>query len=152
MSSLYKRLPAPPRRYRFVLTPLADAMFQLLIFFMLASSLTPYSIVTLRSGPEAVADQGTQGEGGAEPAAAASAVPPETVLWTIDVKAVIVGGQIFDPEDLPDLAAALGSEAVPADVVLIIRDRARVQDIATAMEALADANVASVQIAPDASS
>lgn len=150
MSSLHQRLPAPPRRYRFVLTPLADAMFQLLIFFMLASSLTPYSIVTLRSGPEQVTE-GSQGEGGAAPAVGEQ-VSPETVLWTIDVKAVIVAGQIFDPEDLPDLAAALGSDAVPADVILIIRDRARVQDIATAMEALADANVASVQITKDASS
>jgi len=42
--------PRSPARYRFVLTPLADAMFQLLIFFMLSSNLAPYSLLTIRSG------------------------------------------------------------------------------------------------------
>ena len=148
MSVAKRALPARPRRYRFVLTPLADAMFQLLIFFMLASSLTPYSIMTLRSGPDAVAE-GAGGPGGEGAATAATAVSPETVLWTLDDGAVVVGGQVFDPEDLFDLADALGSDAAPASVILIVRETARVQDVATAMEALEGANVASVQITPD---
>lgn len=151
MAAAKRALPARPRRYRFVLTPLADAMFQLLIFFMLASSLTPYSIMTLRSGPEAVAEASGAGGGDGAAPAAATVVPPETVLWTLDQGAVVVGGQVFDPEDLFELAAALGGDgAPPASVILIVRERARVQDVATAMEALDGANVGSVQIAPDA--
>ena len=40
--------PHRPRGNRFPMTALADAMFQLLIFFMLASSLTPYSLLPLQ--------------------------------------------------------------------------------------------------------
>ena len=56
MASRRAPLPERPRRYRFVLTPLADAMFQLLIFFMLSSSLAPYSLITLKTAPQDVAD------------------------------------------------------------------------------------------------
>jgi biopolymer transport protein ExbD len=42
-----------PRKYGFALTPLADAMFQLLIFFMLSSSLSPYSLIALTRGAPA---------------------------------------------------------------------------------------------------
>ncbi len=45
-----KSLPKSERRYTFALTPLADAMFQLLIFFMLSTSLTPYSLLTITRG------------------------------------------------------------------------------------------------------
>lgn len=146
------KLPERPRRYRFAMTPLADAMFQLLIFFMLSSSLNPYSLITLRSGAEVA----VEGEAGAEEAAAQTPPPEniqtvsgETVLWTVDYQAVISNNILFDrndPEKLFDLAEALGTEEAPADVVLIVRPTAQVQDVAWVLEALQNAHIRSVQV------
>lgn len=137
-------LPQRPPRYKFALTPLADAMFQLLIFFMLSSSLTPYSLITLRSGAEVT----VEGEGGTEAATPPSHSTPlgDRVLWTVDNRAVIVNDQVFDPEDLIDLAAAIGTDDDPADVILILRPTAQVQDVAWVLEALRGGNIASVQV------
>jgi biopolymer transport protein ExbD len=57
MASRKAPLPELPRRYKFVLTPLADAMFQLLIFFMLTSSLAPYSLITLKTAAKPVSEE-----------------------------------------------------------------------------------------------
>lgn len=141
------KLPELRRRYRFALTPLADAMFQLLIFFMLSSSLTPYSLITLRSGAEVAVEGGAEEQSSQSPPPEdIQVVSAETVLWTIDFGAVIANGTVFDPEDLFDLADALGTEDAPANVVLIVRDTALVQDIASVLEALQTANIASVQV------
>lgn len=142
-----KKLPERPPRYRFALTPLADAMFQLLIFFMLSSSLTPYSLITLRSGAEVAieGDPGTETPPADLPAET-QLVSGETFLWTIDEEAVIANGVVYEPDDLFELAALLGSDEAPADVVLIVRDSARVQDVATVLEALQDSNIGSVQV------
>lgn len=48
-SSGKRALPKSTRRYAFSLTPLADAMLQLLIFFMLSSSMAAYSLLGLNS-------------------------------------------------------------------------------------------------------
>ena len=145
-----KKLPERPPRYRFALTPLADAMFQLLIFFMLSSSLTPYSLITLRSGAEvAVEDATGAGEDEAPPPEETDIVSAETELWTIDYQQVIVRGTVWDPDDLMELAAALGSEDAPVDVALIVRRNAEVQDVASVLEALQGANIASVRVTPE---
>jgi biopolymer transport protein ExbD len=144
------RLALPQRKptYRFALTPLADAMFQLLIFFMLSSSLTPYSLLTLKSAPPPAEEASATGAAIAEaaPASPAEAAPRDTALWTVEAETLIVGGQSFGFEALPDLAAALGSASAPADVILILRPSARVQDVTTILEALQLAQVASVQV------
>jgi len=140
-------LPRRERRYRFVLTPLADAMFQLLIFFMLSSSLTPYSLLTIRSAPEnATIDEGGAGGGDAPPPAGPTIGDASTALWTIEEGAIVIAGTSFDFEVLPDLAAALGEADDAADVILIVRDSARMQDITSVLEALQAANIGSVQI------
>ena len=145
-----KKLPERPPRYRFALTPLADAMFQLLIFFMLSSSLTPYSLITLRSGAAvAVEDQAGAEEATPPPAEEQDVVSADTELWTIDYQAVYVRGQRWDPENLLELAAALGSDEAPVDVALIVRDAAEVQDVASVLEALQGANIASVRVTPE---
>ncbi len=147
------KLPQRPPRYRFALTPLADAMFQLLIFFMLSSSLTPYSLITLRTSTQ-VAVAGDDADAADPAPAQATDSAPEIVsrdaaLWIIDFGAVIVQNNVFDPDDLPDLAAALGSEEAPADVVLIVRETATVQDISWVMEVLQTANIGSVRVTRD---
>lgn len=144
------RLALPQRKpsYRFALTPLADAMFQLLIFFMLSSSLTPYSLLTLKSAPPPAEEAPAPGETAERtpPSAPAAVAPRDTALWTVEAGTLIVGGQTFGFDALPDLAAALGSPSAPADVILFLRPGARVQDVTTILEALQLARVASVQV------
>ncbi len=142
------KLPERPRRYRFALTPLADAMFQLLIFFMLSSSLNPYSLITLRSGAQVAVESeaGTEQAAEAPPAEDVQVVSIDTVIWEIDLKAVITPAGVFDPEDLFDLAEAIGTDEAPTDVVLIVRPTAQVQDVAWVLEALQTANIRSVQV------
>ncbi len=140
-------LPERPRRYRFALTPLADAMFQLLIFFMLSSSLTPYSLITLKSAP---ADAPPPEEEESVPAGpgpgdgpAATSAP---TLWTVGRDTVLTEGQTYRPDQLVELAALLGEQDTPANIVLLIREDARVQDIATALEALESAEITALQL------
>lgn len=152
MASKRAPLPERPRRYRFALTPLADAMFQLLIFFMLSTSLTPYSLITLKTSQAAPADDGQPtgeaADADAPPAEAAQPqTPPDRTLWTIRNAAVTSAGVDYALDQLGPLAEAIGSQDRPGDVVLIVTDAARVQDVAAAMEALQSANVAGVQIA-----
>ncbi|ARE41199.1 hypothetical protein RGUI_3058 [Rhodovulum sp. P5] len=151
MSALRTKLPERPRSYRFAMTPLADAMFQLLIFFMLTSSLTPYSLLTVQTAappPKAPSVSSGSGTGTQAPAAALPAPPSAQVaIWTLESETIIVGGQEFGFDALEGLAAALGSEEAPAEVIILVRDTARVQDVATVLAGLAKANVLSVRIA-----
>ena len=141
------RLPLPRRRpnYRFGFTAFADTMFQLLIFFILSSNLTPYALITLKTAP-AISDTAGTGGTAPEPGPASPVAPPEIALWTVEPGGLVVGGQSFAFDKLPALAAALGSEAAPADVVLILGPAARVQDVATVLAALQAAHVESVRI------
>ncbi|KIN75137.1 Biopolymer transport protein ExbD/TolR [Sulfitobacter noctilucae] len=139
----------PQRRtnYRFALTPLADAMFQLLIFFMLSAGLTPYSLLTFQSAPAlASAPPSVAGEDGVIPQVPALGPDGEVALWTIEADTVLVGGQRFGFDALDDLAEALGATGAPASVVLIVRPSAQVQDITTVLARLTAAEVASVQV------
>ncbi len=149
MASRRAPLPERPRRYKFVLTPLADAMFQLLIFFMLTSSLAPYSMITLKTAAKAVSEEDVEAAGaGAGNDPSQPAPPPEaanTTLWTVNNGTVRSGGLDYNMDQLTDLASALG-EGRPGRVVLIVTNEARVQDVAHALEALEGANVGAVQI------
>lgn len=147
MASRRAPLPERPRRYKFVLTPLADAMFQLLIFFMLTSSLAPYSLITLKTAPEEVTEEdATANAGGNDPTQPAPANPPSDVtLWTVKNGTVTSAGIDYNIDQLSALAEALG-EGSPGNVVLLVTGDARVQDVASALEALEGANVGAVQI------
>lgn len=149
MASRRAPLPERPRRYRFVLTPLADAMFQLLIFFMLTSSLAPYSMITLKTAPRDVSEEDAANAGagaGDDPSQPApGAAPGDLTLWTVNSGSVRSGGIDYDIDQLSALADALG-EGTPGRVVVIVTDAARVQDVANALEALEGANVGAVQI------
>ncbi len=138
-------LDLPERRpnYRFALTPLADAMFQLLIFFMLSSGLSAYALLDLRTSPAVTEDIAGAGSG---EAADVSTRLGQTALWTVEANALRVGGQRFSFDGLPALADALGAQDTPATVVLIVRPSAQVQDIATVLASLSAANVTSIQV------
>ena len=133
--------PAPrPRRYGFALTPLADAMFQLLIFFMLSSSLSPYSLIPLSGGAAGQADQ-TGTAAGAAPAAPAAA----PVLWQLQRGAVRIGAETVALDDLATRLPVLLPDA-QARVLLFPGRAANVQDIATVLELLGARGVTGVQI------
>lgn len=141
-----KSLPERPRRYRFALTPLADAMFQLLIFFMLSTSLTPYSLITLRSTPDAPTESTAPGGGDGPGPAPATDGSANIAIWEVGNGTVLVDGTAFDADQLEEVAALIGSQDNPGTVVLRVTEAARVQDVATAMEALESGAVSSVQI------
>ncbi len=138
-----KDLPRSERRYSFALTPLADAMFQLLIFFMLSSGLAPYSLLTVQSGP----GETTLGDGGQT----ADAPPPETLpeaaaIWSIENGMIVASGQRFGFDLLPELTSALKAAETPR-VLLIARPEAQVQDLVQVLEALSAAGIEAVQLA-----
>ena len=137
--------PVRQRRHRFPMTALADAMFQLLIFFMLASSLTPYSLLPLQNGAAPV----EVGTGGTDPAQAPASpsINEDSIVWTVSTESVAIGGQDFAFDRLGALARALGTPALPADVIVLVSDDATIQDLTTVLEALRLGDVASVRIA-----
>ena len=140
MSQPKIKLPVRPRNYRFAMTPLADAMFQLLIFFMLTSSLL--TVQTAAPPPEQVTATSAPTPNDKTP------TPPlEVALWTLEAERIIVGGQEFTFDSLDALADALGSDVAPADVTILVRDTARVQDVTTVLARLATANVGAVRVA-----
>lgn len=150
--------PRGKRNYTISLTALADVMVQLLIFFMLTSNLTPFSMLTVQSGidtPPPVESASAPPQDTAPPASADpdSEQPDEIAgqaLWTVEAGAVVVGRQRFDLSLLPQLAEALRT-AGNDRVVLTVSEGARIQDIVSVLEALNDVEIAAVQIARGAS-
>lgn len=130
-----------PKRYRIALTPLADAMFQLLIFFMLSANTAPYSLISLKGAQSAPGGAGGNGPGTAEPTAGT-----EATVWTVQAGSVIAGGQPFDMADLSDLTAALAASGT-SSVTLIVRSEALVQDLTSVLEALTAGGITDVQLA-----
>lgn len=143
------QLPERRRNYRFALTPLADAMFQLLIFFMLSSSLTPYSLLTVQSAQGAAGANPDQTGQADDPRPIATLQTGEVVVWAIDRDAILVGGQRFDLNTLGDLVDALAAADSPADVVLVIQQNARVQDVTTVLARLSQAAVGTVRLSTE---
>ncbi len=135
--------PQPRRKFRFALTPLADVMFQLLLFFMLSSSLTPYSLLTVQSGAGAA----TEARAG-QPEGEQLALVPDAAIWTVGAGTLNVRGQSFDYTALPTLSTALQAAETP-QVVLVAGPDAAVQDIATVLAALTSAGIAQIQIVED---
>ncbi len=133
-------LPRSPRRYRISLTPLADAMFQLLIFFMLSSNITPYSLLPLKGG--ATIPGAASGSGSAQTATNAS----DAAIWTIENAQILVAGQVFAIDRVADLTQALAL-AGTTSVVLIVRPEARVQDMTSVLEALSAGGIGQVKLA-----
>lgn len=135
--------PRSSARYRFALTPLADAMFQLLIFFMLTSSLTPYSLLTIRSG----ADAGTTASDRSAAPSEDIVIPGENAqIWSVEQDRITINNTVFTRADLPALAAAVGQDQT-SEVILIMAASAQVQDLTSVLEALTSAGVSAVKIA-----
>ncbi|PYF09883.1 biopolymer transport protein ExbD [Rhodobacter viridis] len=141
-SGMKGRLPVSERRYAFTLMPLADAMMQLLIFFMLSASMSTYALLDLRAGPppasgaamvQALPDliAGTDTEAG--------------TLWTVESGAVIANGQRFGFDALGLMVAGLKRQQAPK-VLLLVRRGASVQDLVVVLEALSAGGIGAVQL------
>lgn len=127
------------------MTPLADVMFQLLIFFMLSANIAPYSLLDLRTGGVSGGTP-TQPQTPADPAQQTTDIR-RTAVWTLNSDGVIVaGGQRFPAERLPELAEALLTQGTH-DVLVILRRDVPVQRLVTVLQTLAARGITSVQVA-----
>lgn len=133
--------PRNPKRYRISLTPLADAMFNLLIFFMLSSNITPYSLLPLK-GSTALpgGDAGAAGTDAPQPLGA------DTAIWTVSEGQIIAGGQEFGIDRITELTQSLTLLGTTS-IVLIVRPEAKVQDLTSVLEALSAGGITQVQLA-----
>ena len=137
-------LPRRNRRYRFSMTPLADVMFQLLIFFMLSANIAPYSLLDLRTGG---VSGGAPSETRPESERGQTTDIRRTAVWTLDKDGMILaGGQRFTSERLPALSEALLAQGT-ADVLVILRRDVPVQRLVTVLQTLAAHGITSVQVA-----
>lgn len=139
-------LPRRNRRYRFSMTPLADVMFQLLIFFMLSANIAPYSMLDVRTGA-------LSGGGGTTPDPDSETQPGRTTdirstaVWTLDeTGTILASGQRFDPARLAALADALTAQGT-RDVLVVLKRDVAVQQLVTVLQTLAARGITSVQIA-----
>ncbi|TRW99581.1 biopolymer transporter ExbD [Paracoccus sp. M683] len=139
------QLPRRQRHYGFALTPLADAMFQLLVFFMLSANLTPYSLLNLRAGAIAGGRAAEPSDSG-DPTGPQAMAPGETAIWSVSRESIVASGQRFGFDALPQLAQAIRG-AGTARVLLVTRPDAQVQGIVSVLEALAAHDITDVQLA-----
>jgi len=147
------KLPEQKRRYRIALAPLADAMFQLLIFFMLTTSLTPYSLLTLTTAETGQAPQ-TESNSTSSASQSGEQVPQPSsnlnvLIWTLSNNSISFDRQSYDLEQVIELAGAISEQEVDANLILVIKPDARIQDVSTVLEALNNANLSEIQITID---
>lgn len=139
-------LPERKRRYGFALTPLADAMFQLLVFFMLSANLTPYSLLSLRAGTVGGGTPGDEPAGSDQQINAPALSVGDTAIWSVSRESIVASGQRFGFDALPQLAEAMQT-AGTARVLLVTRPDAQVQGLVSVLEVLAAHGITDVQIA-----
>ncbi|WP_298262205.1 biopolymer transporter ExbD [uncultured Litoreibacter sp.] len=129
------------RRYGFSFTPLADAMFQLLVFFMLTSSLAPYSLMSLTPG-----SAGTiEAAGDAPKHEQVSTDEQRVAVWSVGRGTLRAGGEKVALSEIHGLVDPL-IEAGLDRVVLLTGRSATVQDMTAVLEALTLANVPTVEV------
>jgi biopolymer transport protein ExbD len=123
----------------FMLTPLVDVMFLLLIFFMVSSQTAPYSMLTI-SEPAGAAQEPT-----AQPQPASAPSPSREVLVSISLGYVRFNGQRVDLAELPGTIATYMARGIQSAMILSTPN-ARVQDIVTVLEAFQDAHFANTRL------
>ncbi len=129
--------PVRRRRIVFMLTPLVDVMFLLLIFFMLSSQTAPYSLLEIIAEGAPAA---------AEPAQQPAAVQPgREMIIAISRDFARVNGQRFAMADLAGALAQLKAAGFERAVVLPT-GTATVQDVVNVIEAVDGAALAQVRI------
>ena len=125
------RLNEPVRVKRTIgLTPLIDVVFLLLVFFMLASTFLKFGTVRLE----------TAGAGGGV------ADPKKVVLVHIDgERRYKVNGTATSSEELASVVNRLVDQGA-RDAVVVVREKAAVDDLVDAMRRLRESRASSVRI------
>ncbi len=146
--SMQSGISLQPQRMRkrgFALTPLADVMFQLLLFFMLTSALAPYALLPLGQPAGAIpeARQNTapalpQSPGTPPPAAAQA-------IWHLGQDEVRSGQVRIALDMLPRALEDLQADGI-SDLVVFVTRPARSSDLATLLEAVQQAGITRLQL------
>ncbi|WEX10860.1 biopolymer transporter ExbD [Chelativorans sp. AA-79] len=132
-------LPTPRRRrIAFVLTPLIDVIFLLLIFFMLSSQIAPYSLLPL-GGVAAGTD-----EAEAAPAEAVNGAAQPLVV-RIAHGEVTIGAERMAIAQLQDAVGHFRRQGVET-YLLIPSGDAELQDVVSTLEAMKAASAGSVTL------
>lgn len=131
--------PVTRRRYGFAVTPLADAMFQLLVFFMLTSSLTPYSLIALKSG----------GVGSTVEAVGADKVVElpdnQVAIWQLSRGHIRAKDTEITLDQLDQVVPAMKQAGIE-QVVIVTTGSATTQDLAKTIELLTINEISQVQV------
>lgn len=124
-----------PRRASFVLTSLIDVIFLLVIFFMVSSQITPFSIIALEPAVASAA---------APAPAAPPAASPAVSLRVMAGSARLAGRTVA----LDALAAELRSlrESGVTSLIVVPTAQATVQDLVSALEAIRAAGIESATV------
>ena len=131
------------RRRGFALTPLADVMFQLLLFFMLTSALAPYALLPL--GTPAGASSATQGQGATPLPEAPGPMAELQAIWHLG-RDEIRSGQVRIALDLlPQALEGLQADGI-RDLVVLVTHTAQTADMARLLEAVQQADIARLQL------
>jgi biopolymer transport protein ExbD len=136
------RVPVRKRR-TFMLTPLVDVMFLVLIFFMLSSQTGRYGLLSIVPPAGAETDAAA-----AVPAVADTAGAGELVV-SIGAGAVRIGGQSIATDALPGALLALRSAGYER-AVLLTTTAASVQDVVSVLEAFESARFARTRLVREA--
>lgn len=130
--------PRGDRRAPFALTPLADVMFQLLIFFMLSTSLAPYSLITL-AAPAAPSGQSPA------PETAPGGGTGSIVIWHVGRGELRAGSATIPIAALGQVIPALKEKGLE-EILLFTTPPATTQDVASVIEAIRIAEVARLRL------
>lgn len=127
----------PRRKPAFALTPLADVMFQLLIFFMLSTTLAPYALIPL--GAPAVPATANA------PASAPGGGTQNLVIWHVGAGEVRAGQSTVPMTALPQIITQLKAGGLQ-EILLFTAATATTQDVATVIEAIRVGEVPRVRL------
>lgn len=127
-------------RRRFVLTPLVDVIFLLVIFFALSSRIAPFGLIEVTGqGRTAVT-----GDGAATQTASRSVAPADETLVVSQGRARI-GSRVLTLDELRPAAVEMREDGVGSILLLTARS-ARTEDVARALDALRRAGLANVRL------
>lgn len=120
--------PRAGRKQAFAMTPLADVMFQLLIFFMLSSSLSPYALLPLVAPSDARLTT-------ASDSAPAPDTQSQAVIWQVGRNEIRVSGETVRPDALGEVLRRLRNQGTD-EILLFTTAQATTQDVAHVLEAI----------------
>ena len=141
----------PREKRRFVLTPLVDVIFLLVIFFALSSRIAPFVVIPVSGSPAGGGPVGG-GDAAADPADMSaparqeeSEAAPGRAMLLLSRGQVRIGPRTVPLGDLAEAAAALRAEGV-ASALLLPGRGAVAEDVAQALAALRRAGIAEVRL------